>query len=194
MKHAIPIDNTSMMMTTLFQILQQTGKNLQEIGLETPITLPHELKTQANKESLPPRFYEKIKEAFTFPKKEKLLPKDDPEKTLGIEILSFDDVELYHCSNDREHFDSMGTLKVVYFRDFQSFVLYLNDWSYLLLKELPILKSTTHPSGSLLYYLTSKDMILCLKFLQNTQKESLQNFDTIVENNSNFLTNDEAER
>jgi len=175
------------------QVTHNNFINNQEIILLDPIQ--GSVQTQTNEENPPSNFFSKIKKALKFSKRDNPISRDesDPnsDKTTGINVLTFDGVELYRVRNDKVTFETIGTLRVVYFPDYFQFVLYLNDWRYVLLKELPILKYCTNCSDSNVYYFKSKDAIVYVKFPQVFPVESIQNFDTILEHNSVLLKNEE---
>ena len=75
----------------------------------------------------------------------------DFNDTKGIEILSFQKTELLLTKGGSTKFCDVGTLFVLYFPDYNRFVLSINNWTYALLKRIPVVGSTHTMSDSRLY-------------------------------------------
>ena len=110
----------------------------------------------------------------------------DQEKVKGIEILSFDDVELTRTEAGSTSFVDVGTLTVFFFQEYNRFVLYLNGWGYALLKRLPVYASNKGEIKSRYYSFPVYNGFYNLKF-NNPRSEALQNFETILSYNSKFI-------
>jgi len=110
----------------------------------------------------------------------------DQEKVKGIEILSFDEVELTRTEAATTSFVDVGTLTVFFFQEYNRFVLYLNGWGYALLKRLPVYASNKGDIKSRYYSFPVFNGFYNLKF-NNSTPEALQNFETILSFNSKFI-------
>ena len=100
-------------------------------------------------------------------------------KIKGIEVLYFDEAEVQKMRDGKPIFAAMGPLSVLYFKDYNRFVLQLNDWKYPLMRRLNITgtdKSFTLPGHN--------NATFNLRILGNPSKDTLKNFETILMNNS----------
>lgn len=113
-----------------------------------------------------------------------LLAKENEVK--AIEVLSFPDVELQKNYDGKNKISGVGILSVLYFPDYNRFVLYLHNWSYALLKRIPIVASTRTLSDTRCYVFPSYTGHYILKLNKIPYVEALQNFETILKHNSQF--------
>lgn len=104
----------------------------------------------------------------------------------GLEVLKFDGVELLKKKGNQTKFSSVGTLHVFYFAAYDRFLLYLNDWAYALLKRLPVVRSVKTSTNSFFYIFPSYNGSHIIKITKCPYREALQNFETILANNSQF--------
>jgi hypothetical protein len=111
----------------------------------------------------------------------------DSEKIKGFEVLFFEDVELEKIKGNSTSFASMGTLSVLYFKEYSRFVLLLNDWKYPLLRRVPIISSSRTENGSRTYILPSSNgFSFQLRLHKISSLPALSNFETILNHNSSF--------
>jgi len=104
----------------------------------------------------------------------------------GLEVLKFDGVELLKKKGNQTKFSSVGTLHVFYFAAYDRFLLYLNDWAYALLKRLPVVRYVKTSTNSFFYVFPSYNGSYIIKVTKCPYREALQNFETILANNSQF--------
>jgi len=105
----------------------------------------------------------------------------------GFEVLFFEDVELEKIKGNTASFASMGTLSVLYFKEYSRFVLLLNDWKYPLLRRVPIISSSRTENGSRTYILPSSNgFSFHLRLNKISSLPALSNFETILNHNSSF--------
>jgi len=83
----------------------------------------------------------------------------------GIRVLSFEDTELYKVlpETNSESLIESGPLNVVFFDEFDRFLLFLNLWDYALLKRLSVTSSNPNEVGTRTYTFPSSDGNLILK-------------------------------
>ena len=101
--------------------------------------------------------------------------------TKGVETLFFEEAEVQKLRGNTPIFGAIGPLSVLYFKDYDRFVLQLNDFKYPLLRRLNISgsdRSFTLPGLNNSTY--------NLRILGNPSQDSLKNFETILMNNSRF--------
>jgi hypothetical protein len=111
----------------------------------------------------------------------------DSGKMKGCEVLFFEDVELEKIKGNSTSFASMGTLSVLYFKEYSRFVLLLNDWKYPLLRRVPIISSSRTDNGTRTYILPSSNgFSFQLRLHKITSQPALSNFETILNHNSSF--------
>jgi len=102
-------------------------------------------------------------------------------RSKGVEVLYFDEAEIQKMRGNTPIFAAMGPLNVLYFKEFDRFVLQINDWRYPLLRRLNISgsdKSFTLPGMN--------NATFTLRILGNPTQDTLKNFETILMNNSRF--------
>ena len=113
--------------------------------------------------------------------------------THAIDVLTFENVELLKKKNEKTSFSGIGALHVLFFPDYNRFILYLNDWAYALLKRIPAVASSKKPSGSHFYILPSYSGSYILKLPKTVRSEAIQNLETILVNNTQFTYKDEVQ-
>jgi len=98
----------------------------------------------------------------------------------GVEVLFFEEAEVQKTKNNATSFAAMGPLSVLYFKDYDRFVLQLNDWRYPLLRRLSV---TRGPDNT--YMLPGlHGFTFRLRISKFMSQDSLKNFETILLNNS----------
>jgi hypothetical protein len=99
----------------------------------------------------------------------------------GIEVLFFEEAEIQKMRGNKPIFAAVGPLSVLYFKDYNRFVLRLNDWRYPLMRRLNI-------SGSDRNFALpgNNNATFNLRILGNPAQDTLKNFETILMNNSRF--------
>jgi len=100
----------------------------------------------------------------------------------GLEILYFEEAEVQKTKGNAVSFAASGPLSVLYFKDYDRFVLQLNDWKYPLLHRLPI--TTTSERCYTLPALNGFEFKLKINSMMS--KDALKNLETILMNNSRF--------
>lgn len=111
----------------------------------------------------------------------------DSGKVKGLEILFFEDVEIEKIKGNCTSFASMGTLSVLYFKDYNRFMLQLNDWRYPLLRRLPIISSSKTETSFRTYILPGANGFSFQLRLHNIPNlQSLSNLETIFNSSSSF--------
>jgi len=100
----------------------------------------------------------------------------------GTEVLFFPDAELEKTDGNFSSFAAAGPLSVLYFKDYDRFVLRLDGWKYPLMQRLPFLgldkngvnsRSYSFPAANGYYY--------NLTINSNGSDEALGNFETILQ-------------
>jgi len=106
----------------------------------------------------------------------------------GVEVLHFEEAEIEKYKGSYEAFGAIGPLDVLYFKDYNRFVLQINDWKFPLLKRLPIiLTSNTHDTTHRTYVFPALNgFTYQLKIHTNPNIQALNNFETILSHNSLF--------
>jgi len=106
----------------------------------------------------------------------------------GHEVLFFEDAEVEKYKGDHQSFGSAGTLYVLYFRDYNRFVLQLNDWKFPLLRRLPIIHSADKTDITKRTYILPglNGFTYQLKINNIPNHQALINFETILSHNSLF--------
>ena len=97
----------------------------------------------------------------------------------GIEVLYFEEAEVQKMRGNKPIFAAMGPLSVLYFKDYNRFVLRLNDWRYPLMRRLNISggdRNFTLPGNN--------NATFNLRIMGNPSNDTLKNFETILMNNS----------
>lgn len=111
-------------------------------------------------------------------------------KVMGIEVLYFEEAQLRKVKGDKASFAAIGPLSVLYFKDYQRFVLHLNDWRYPLMRRLPITASSKDALGFRSYSLpTLNGYTFELRISSSVDDSSIENFETILGHCSNFSLN-----
>jgi len=108
-------------------------------------------------------------------------------KVKGTEVLFFQDAQIEKVKGSSTSFASIGTLSVLYFNDYNRYVLQINDWKYPLLRRLPIIAADKNELAHRTYILPALNgftFILKLNKIPNVQ--ALANFESVLTNNSNF--------
>jgi len=116
----------------------------------------------------------------------------DPDRTMGVEILSFPGVEIEQTIGSKHSFNTVGTLDLLYFSDYGRFVLSLRHWNFPLFKELPIIKSSEGFVDPIIYILPIDDGFYTLKLTQVFHVEAIENLETIFKHNSSFISGTDA--
>ena len=120
------------------------------------------------------------------------LPTDlSHERLMGIEVLSFDHVEVTKTITGKNSFLGVDTLRVVYFPEYDRFLLYLKEWEYALLKRLPVTSSSRTDMKSRIFTFPTYGGHYNVKFTKFPYPEALQNFETILSHASRFSYADE---
>lgn len=112
--------------------------------------------------------------------------KYDPDRTMALEILRFEQVELQEKIKDNSSIVGSGTLFVLFLKDCSRFLLCLNDWKYLLMKRLPVMTFYKKEVNTLCYSFPTLNGLYILRFSHIAHKEAVKNFDTILTHNSDF--------
>lgn len=109
-------------------------------------------------------------------------------KIRGIEVLYFADAEIEKIQGNKPSFASFGPLSVLYFKDYNRFILQLNDWRYPLSRRLNISSSSSKDdSGSRTYNLPAlSGSHYNLKINNVSNGQSFENFESILDNSSRF--------
>ena len=107
------------------------------------------------------------------------------DKVKGIEVLFFEEAELEKSKNNDKSFASSGPLSVLYFRDYNRFVLHLNDWRYPLMRRLPV-TSEKSQGNSRIYEFPALNGFSYKLRINSSGNSALSNFDNILSNFSNF--------
>jgi len=111
----------------------------------------------------------------------------DSDSMRGFEVLFFEEVELEKIKGNSTSFATMGTLSVLYFKEYSRFVLLLNDWKYPLLRRVPIISSSRTDNGTRTYILPSSNgFSFHLRLNKISSLPALSNFETILNHNSSF--------
>jgi len=108
------------------------------------------------------------------------------EKLVGIEVLSFDHVELTKTSAAKNSFIGVDTLRVFYYPEYDRFILLLKDWEYALLKRLPVTSSSRTDMDSRIFTFPTYGGFYTAKFTKFPYPEALQNFETILAHTTRF--------
>jgi len=108
------------------------------------------------------------------------------ERLMGIEVLSFDHVELTKTITGKNSFMGVDTLRIVYFPEYDRFLLYLKDWEYALLKRLPVTSSSRTDMKSRIFTFPTYGGFYTAKFTKIPYPEALQNFETILSHTTRF--------
>jgi len=104
----------------------------------------------------------------------------------GQEILFFEDAEIEKFKGNSASFSSFGNLSLLYFKDYNRFMLHLNDWSYPLMRRLPVISQSSGGSFGLYEFPALNGFTFRLKINNIQNSAALANFENILETNSNF--------
>jgi hypothetical protein len=108
-------------------------------------------------------------------------------KVRGTEVLYFQDAELQKIKGNDTSYATTGTLSVLYFKEYDRFILALNDWKYPLLRRIPISASDKMNLCPRSYMLPAPNGFFFNLTLQNIgNQEALFNFESILSEDSNF--------
>jgi len=107
-------------------------------------------------------------------------------KVQGMEVLFFDHVELTKNEVGSNSFLEMGTLRVLYFPEYDRFILVLGNWEYALLKRLTITSSSKTDLQTRTFTLQTYHGLHVLKINKIVHPEALQNFETILSYTTKF--------
>jgi len=102
-------------------------------------------------------------------------------RSKGVEVLFFEEAEIQKMRGNTPIFAAMGPLNVLYFKEYDRFILQINDWRYPLMRRLNISgsdKSFTLPGMN--------NSTFNLKIMGSPSQDTLKNFETILMNNSRF--------
>jgi len=99
-------------------------------------------------------------------------------KLKGLEVLFFEDVEVQKVKGDAISFSSMGPLSVLYFKNFDRFVLKLNGWTYPLMRRIPI------SSSDKTFTLPASNGFSYKLIFSNPSSQAFSNLETILSNNA----------
>ena len=105
----------------------------------------------------------------------------------GLEVLNFEGTELTKTEGDKASFICIGNLSVLYFKELDRFMLWLNQWDYVLLKRLHVTGSGSVDASSRWYNFPSKNGFYTLKMTKIQHSEAIQNFETILSYNTTFF-------
>lgn len=100
----------------------------------------------------------------------------------AFEILYFENAQIEKVKGEAISFAAIGTLSVLYFKQYDRFVLQINDWRYPLLRRLPIVSDSNNTY--ILPGLNDFSYRLTLDYVPNLT--ALMNFDKILRAYSNF--------
>lgn len=106
----------------------------------------------------------------------------------GIEVLHFEEAEVEKYKGTYEAFGAIGPLSVLYIKEYNRFVLQINDWKYPLLRRLPIFLTSdrTDPSHRTYVFPALNGFTFQLKVFNVPNVQALINFETILSHNSLF--------
>jgi len=114
----------------------------------------------------------------------------NPQSTVrGYEILEFDSVDLSRTddkTNETTYLDA-NLLKVLYFPEFQRFILHLGNLSLVLLQRLKVVSSSKSNMKSRTYTFYINNGFYSLQISKIPFSESIQNFETILSHSCNFF-------
>lgn len=114
-------------------------------------------------------------------------------KIEGLEVLSFEGADLTLTEASQVSNITKGTLSVAYFKDFDCFILFLNNWDYALNKALPIISSSKTDLTSRSYLLPTYGGYYTVTLNKISHAEAIQNFETILNFNSRLAYQSEGE-
>ena len=112
--------------------------------------------------------------------------KTDFGKIKAVEVLTFKEAELERTLNGITTFGTVGVLQILYFANYDRFVLSLNDWKYALLKRLPVTGADNTGNGPVAYTFPTYNGFYTLTLPKVNHLEGLKNLETILINNTRF--------
>ena len=117
-----------------------------------------------------------------------------PGLAKGQEILFFEDAEVQKLKHGQTSFAASGPLSVLYFKEYHRFFLRLNDWSFPLMRRLPVIGMDKNDgSSSRLYCLPGRNGFhYNLRINCYGSAEGFENFETILQECSQFTWKGEA--
>jgi len=104
----------------------------------------------------------------------------------GNEILYFENAQVEKVKGNSVSFASVGTLSVLYFKDYDRFVLLLNDWKYPLLRRLPVVAEKHNDNEMTFIFPAANGFSYRLNLGYVPSFKSLNNFERILCGYSNF--------
>jgi len=107
------------------------------------------------------------------------------DKVKGIEVLFFDNAEIEKVKGSSPSFASAGPLSVLYFKDYNRFVLHLNDWRYPLMRRLPVTSEKSEGDWRVYEFPALNGFSYRLR-INSSSSNALSNFDAILGNFSSF--------
>lgn len=114
-------------------------------------------------------------------------------KVKGVEVLFFESAELEKVKSNSTSFAAVGSLSVLYFKDYHRFVLQLNDWKYPLLRRLVTIASDNLSPHNRSYVLPAPNgFSFILRINDPKTDEGIHNFETILHKNSRFSVEGEG--
>jgi len=103
----------------------------------------------------------------------------------GNEILFFERAEVDKIKGDKTAFAAAGSLSILYFSDYNRYVLQLNDWRYPLLRRLPIIGEQDEMGGRT-YLMPALNGFFFRLRIEGANNQALGNLETIFSNNAGF--------
>ena len=97
----------------------------------------------------------------------------------GVEVLFFEEAQVEKIKNNQTSFAAIGSLSVLYFKDYDRFVLQLNDWRYPLLRRLSVTRGTDNT-----FLLPGLHGFSFRLKISTGSPVALKNLETILMNNS----------
>jgi len=111
----------------------------------------------------------------------------EKNRVAGVEVLRFEHAELEKIKGSDRIFAAIGPLSVLYFKDYNRFVLQLNDWKYPLLRRLPIMGAhKMNVQERLLHLPALNGFHFDLKIMNIHSSEALLNLEAILRENAGF--------
>lgn len=106
----------------------------------------------------------------------------------GLEVLFIEDVEIMKIKGTVGYFAAGGNLSVLYFREYNRFVLKVNDWVYPLMKRIPVFAE----SGTIsrIYLLPTLNGFTYRLIITNPTTPAFENLEVILNNSTNFTLGD----
>src|SRR5688572_356197 len=113
-----------------------------------------------------------------------------PGTMKGLEVLYFEQAEVEKVKEATPSFAASGPLHVLYFKDYNRFVLQLNNWLYPLLRRLTISSTTGKDDATSRTYILPalNGFTFRLHITAPSNIQALSNLDTIFEHNCRFVS------